>query len=162
MNIRVGQGFDVHAFDDEIQERAMLRLGGVDVPYHKTLKAHSDGDVVLHSVCDALLGAIGAGDIGQHFPDTDASFQNTDSTWFVRQVYQQLQAQKYSVVNLDVTIIAQAPKLADYKNKMQQVIAGLLEVSADRVNVKATTTEKLGFCGRSEGIACQCVVLIDR
>ncbi|MCX7108338.1 MAG: 2-C-methyl-D-erythritol 2,4-cyclodiphosphate synthase [Methylococcales bacterium] len=156
--IRVGMGYDVHRFKDG----GDVILGGVKIDYEQGLEAHSDGDVVLHALCDALLGAAALGDIGKHFPDTDPEFKGADSRVLLRHVYSILQHKGYQLVNADVTIIAQAPKMAPYIVAMCQNIADDLAVDIDCINVKATTTEKLGFEGRKEGIAVQAVVLIEK
>ncbi len=157
-DIRVGHGFDVHAF----AENRKLIIGGVDIPYDLGLAGHSDADVLLHAICDALLGAAGLGDIGRHFPDTDAAFAGIDSRILLRRVAEQLQARNWRVGNVDATIIAQAPKMAPHIARMTAHIADDLGIALDRVNVKATTTEKLGFTGRGEGIAAEAVCLIGR
>lgn len=154
--MRIGHGYDVHKFGSD----KPLLLGGVEVPYEQGLEAHSDGDVVLHAVTDALLGALGKGDIGHHFPDTDAAFAGADSALLLQQVVKMAQEQGWQLGNLDVTIVAQAPKLAPYIQAMKQRIAALFHAQDSCVNVKATTTEKLGFVGRKEGIACHAVILI--
>lgn len=156
--IRVGQGYDVHRFNDG----DFIILGGVTIPYEQGLEAHSDGDVVLHALCDALLGAAALGDIGRHFPDTDPEFKGADSRDLLRHVYSIVQARKYQMVNADITIIAQAPKMAPYITSMCSNISDDLNVAIDCINVKATTTEKLGFEGRKEGIAVQAIVLIEK
>ncbi|MEF3073700.1 2-C-methyl-D-erythritol 2,4-cyclodiphosphate synthase [Methylobacter sp. Wu1] len=156
--IRVGQGYDVHRF----KEGEYIILGGVKIDYEKGLEAHSDGDVVLHALSDALLGAAALGDIGKHFPDTDPEFKGADSRVLLRHVYRIVQEKGYSLVNADITIIAQAPKMAPHIGAMCRNIADDLKVDIDCVNVKATTTEKLGFEGRKEGIAVQAVVLIEK
>ncbi len=156
--IRVGQGYDVHRFIDE----GKVILGGVTIDYEKGLEAHSDGDVVLHALCDALLGAAALGDIGKHFPDTDPEFKGADSRVLLRYVYEIVQKKGYQLVNADITIIAQAPKMAPHIIAMCSNIAEDLEVDIDCINVKATTTEKLGFEGRKEGIAVQAIVLIEQ
>lgn len=156
--IRVGQGYDVHRF----KEGSEVILGGVKIAYEKGLEAHSDGDVVLHALCDALLGAAALGDIGKHFPDTDSEFKNADSRILLRHVYSIVQDKGYQLVNADMTIIAQAPKMAPYIAAMCCNIADDLKVALDCINVKATTTEKLGFEGRKEGIAVQAIVLIEK
>jgi len=156
--IRVGQGYDVHRF----KEGGDVILGGVKIPYEQGLEAHSDGDVVLHALCDALLGAAALGDIGKHFPDTDPEFKGADSRVLLRHVYGIVQEKGYQLVNADITIIAQAPKMAPYISAMCSNIAVDLKVDVDRINVKATTTEKLGFEGRKEGIAVQAIVLIEK
>ncbi len=156
--IRVGQGYDVHRFNDG----EFIILGGVKIEYEHGLEAHSDGDVVLHALCDALLGAAALGDIGKHFPDTDAEFKGADSRVLLRHVYRIVQDLGYRLVNADITIIAQAPKMAPHVSAMCQIIAEDLNVDIDCINVKATTTEKLGFEGRKEGIAVQAIVLIEK
>ena len=154
--MRIGHGFDVHKFGGV----GPCMLGGVPVPYEQGLLAHSDGDVVLHAVSDALLGAIGAGDIGRHFPDTAAQFKGIDSRILLRDVFARVQQAGYAIGNLDVTIIAQAPKMAPHIGAMCAVLAADLQCDLNRVNVKATTTEQLGFTGRKEGIATEAVVLL--
>ncbi|NOQ93056.1 MAG: 2-C-methyl-D-erythritol 2,4-cyclodiphosphate synthase [Methylophaga sp.] len=156
--IRIGQGYDVHRFIDE----GKVILGGVTIDYEKGLEAHSDGDVVLHALSDALLGAAALGDIGKHFPDTDPDFKGADSRVLLRHVYGIVQEKGYKLVNADITIIAQAPKMAPHIVAMCTNIAADLSVDIDCINVKATTTEKLGFEGRKEGIAVQAVVLIEK
>ncbi len=155
--IRVGQGYDVHRFNDGDH----IILGGVKIPYGQGLEAHSDGDVVLHALCDALLGAAALGDIGKHFPDTDPDFKGADSRVLLRHVYRIVQEQGYRLGNADITIVAQAPKMSSYITAMCDNIAADLQVEIDQVNVKATTTEKLGFEGRKEGVAVHAVVLIE-
>lgn len=154
--IRIGHGFDVHAFG----EARPLIIAGVEVPYHTGFIAHSDGDVALHALTDALLGAVALGDIGKLFPDTDMQFKNIDSRILLRDAFRLVQEQGYQVGNVDVTIIAQYPKMRPYIDPMRAVIAEDLQCEITQVNVKATTTEKLGFTGRSEGIACETVVLL--
>ena len=156
--IRVGQGYDVHRFN----EGDHIILGGVKIDYEQGLEAHSDGDVVLHALCDALLGAAALGDIGKHFPDTDPEFKGADSRVLLRHVYHIVQDKGYQLVNADMTIIAQAPKMAPHIAAMCSNIADDLNVDVDCINVKATTTEKLGFEGRKEGIAVQAIVLIEK
>lgn len=156
--IRVGQGYDVHRFN----EGDHIILGGVRIPYERGLEAHSDGDVVLHALSDALLGAAALGDIGKHFPDTDPEFKGADSRVLLRHVYDVVRTKGYRLVNADITIIAQAPKMAPYIADMCRCIADDLQTEIDCINVKATTTEKLGFEGRKEGIAVQAVVLIEK
>ncbi|MBS3964571.1 MAG: 2-C-methyl-D-erythritol 2,4-cyclodiphosphate synthase [Methylomonas sp.] len=156
--IRVGQGYDVHRFNDGDH----IILGGVTIPYEKGLEAHSDGDVVLHALADAILGAAALGDIGKHFPDTDPDFKGANSRVLLRHVYAIVKAKGYTLVNADITIIAQAPKMLPHVPAMCANIAVDLETDLDCINVKATTTEKLGFEGRKEGIAVQAVVLIEK
>jgi 2-C-methyl-D-erythritol 2,4-cyclodiphosphate synthase len=155
--MRIGFGIDVHAFGPG----DFLMLGGVRVAHTRGVVAHSDGDVVLHALCDALLGAAGLGDIGQHFKDTDPKWRGADSSIFVTQVLALLRAQRLAVANVDLTVLAQAPKIAPHRDAMRRRIAQLLELPEDRVNIKATTTEGLGFLGRAEGIAAQAVVLLS-
>lgn len=154
--MRIGHGFDVHRFGGE----GPCILGGVAVPYEQGLIAHSDGDVVLHSLCDAILGALALGDIGQLYPDNDNSYKNIDSRILLRDVYERMVQKGYQVGNLDITIMAQAPKMLPYEPQMRANIAKDLHLELDAVSVKATTTEKLGFVGRKEGIACEAVVLL--
>ena len=156
--MRIGQGYDVHRFN----EGDHIILGGVKIPYEKGLEAHSDGDVVLHALADAILGAAALGDIGKHFPDTDPEFKGADSRVLLRHVYKIVQEKGYKLINADVTIIAQAPKMLPHVPAMRANIATDLLVDIDDINVKATTTEKLGFEGRKEGIAVQAVVLIEK
>lgn len=156
--MRIGHGFDVHKFGGE----GPVIIGGVAIPYEQGLIAHSDGDVALHALCDALLGAIAAGDIGRHFPDTDAEWEGADSRALLRDVYSKVKAKGYELVNADITIMAQAPKMAPHIDSMCQVIAEDLDTDIGNVNVKATTTERLGFTGRKEGIATEAVVLISK
>ncbi|WP_394129588.1 2-C-methyl-D-erythritol 2,4-cyclodiphosphate synthase [Shewanella maritima] len=156
MNIRIGHGFDVHKFGGD----KPLILGGVVVPYDQGLIAHSDGDVVLHAVSDAILGAVALGDIGKHFPDTDPEFEGADSRELLKHCYQLVNQAGYYLGNLDVTIIAQAPKMLPHITAMRQCIAEDLSVDISQINVKATTTEKLGFTGRKEGIAVEAVTLL--
>ncbi len=158
MTIRIGHGFDVHAFGGE----GPVTLGGVKIDYPQGLIAHSDGDVVLHALSDALLGALALGDIGHHFPDTDAAFKGIDSRILLRRVFAEVQQRGYQIGNLDLTVMAQAPKLAPHVHSMRERIAADLQCDISQVNVKATTTEKLGFVGRKEGIAAEAVVLLCR
>lgn len=155
--MRIGHGYDVHKFGSD----KPLILGGVEIEYEQGLIAHSDGDVVLHAVTDAVLGALGKGDIGHHFPDTDAAYAGADSAQLLGQVVQLAAQEGFVLGNLDVTIVAQAPKLAASITAMRERIAAVLRADVGRVNVKATTTEKLGFVGRKEGIACHAVVLLQ-
>jgi 2-C-methyl-D-erythritol 2,4-cyclodiphosphate synthase len=156
--IRIGHGYDVHRFG----EGSFVTLGGVQIVHKFGLIAHSDGDVLLHALCDALLGAAALGDIGKHFPDTDAQFKGADSRLLLRRVLALVQAKGWQVGNVDSTIVAQAPKMAPHIEAMRALIAADLEVELDQVNVKATTTEKLGFTGREEGIAVHAVALLVR
>lgn len=154
--MRIGHGFDVHRFGGD----GPCILGGVAVPYEQGLIAHSDGDVVLHALCDAILGALALGDIGQLYPDNDNSYKNIDSRILLRDVYERMVQKGYQVGNLDITIMAQAPKMLPYEPQMRANIAQDLHLDLEAVSVKATTTEKLGFVGRKEGIACEAVVLL--
>ena len=154
--MRIGTGFDVHAL---VAGRKLI-IGGVDIPYAKGLAGHSDADVLLHAICDALLGAAALGDIGRHFPDSDEAYRGADSRVLLRSVRERVRAQGWQVVNVDATVIAQAPKLAPYIEPMVANIAADLEVEPGAVNVKATTTEGLGYTGRDEGIAAQAVALL--
>ena len=154
--MRIGHGYDVHRFCDG----DFITLGGVRIPHQNGLLAHSDGDVVLHALSDALLGAAALGDIGKHFPDTDPQFKGADSRALLRHVVGIVQAKGWKVGNVDATIVAQAPKMAPHIETMRQLIAEDLQVELDQVNVKATTTEKLGFTGREEGIAVHAVALL--
>jgi len=153
---RIGNGFDVHAL---VAGRRLV-LGGVVVPFDRGLAGHSDADVVLHAICDAILGAIGAGDIGRHFPDTDAAYKDADSRVLLREVWRRAVAGGFALGNVDVTIIAQAPKVAPYVAQMAANIAADLDATISQVNVKATTTEALGFTGRGEGIAALATALL--
>jgi len=156
--IKIGQGYDVHELVDDLP----LVLGGVTIEYDQGLAGHSDADVVIHSLCDALIGASGKGDIGRHFPDTDSSYHKIDSRILLRKVVSMLEEDGWKIVNADMTIIAQAPKLAIYIPEMCELLANDMKIDIKLLNIKATTTEGLGFCGRGEGIAAQAVVLIDR
>ena len=155
--MRIGHGYDVH----RLVEGRDLILGGVKIDYEKGLLGHTDADVLLHAVSDALLGAAGLGDIGRHFPDTDPQYKGADSLMLLREVYRKIAEKGYRVGNIDVTMIAQKPKLKDYIPQMQANIAAAVEVSPDRVNVKATTEEKLGFTGTGEGMSCHAVCLLE-
>ena len=154
--MRIGHGFDVHAFE----EGSFIVLGGVQIEHTQAFKAHSDGDVLIHALCDALLGALALGDIGRHFPDTDPQFANMDSRIFLRKVMLEVTSRGYLVANADMTIAAQAPKMATHIPAMCANLADDMQIAVDQVNVKATTTEKLGFEGRKEGISAHAVVLL--
>ena len=158
MTIRIGQGLDVHAF----QEGDHVMLGGVRIAHDRGLAAHSDGDVALHAVCDALLGAAALGDIGQHFPPSEERWKGANSAEFLTAVRDMLVQSEWHTVNVDITIACERPRLAPHITEMRQCIAGILRLDADAVSVKATTTEKLGFCGREEGIAALAVALIQQ
>ncbi|HYL88868.1 MAG TPA: 2-C-methyl-D-erythritol 2,4-cyclodiphosphate synthase [Burkholderiales bacterium] len=155
--MRIGQGFDVHPF----ARGRKLVIGGVEIPFAKGLDGHSDADVLLHAICDALLGAAGLGDIGQHYPDTSAEFRGVDSRKLLRDVGKKLALQKYRVVNIDATIIAQEPRMAPHMARMIGNIASDLDITPAMVNIKATSTEGLGFLGRVEGIAAQAIALVE-
>ncbi|MEE7548639.1 2-C-methyl-D-erythritol 2,4-cyclodiphosphate synthase [Xanthomonas sp. Kuri4-1] len=158
LNFRIGQGYDVHAFGPGDQ----LMLGGVSVPHTQGVLAHSDGDVVLHALCDALLGALALGDIGQHFPPSDPRWKGADSAQFLQHCDGLLRERGWRVGNADITVICERPKVGPHARAMRERLAQLLEVALDCVSVKATTSEKLGFTGRGEGIAAQAVVLLHR
>ena len=154
--MRIGQGYDVH----RLAEGRKLVIGGVTIPYERGLDGHSDADVLLHAIMDALLGAAALGDIGLHFPDTDASYKDADSLWLLGLVGEKIKEQGFVIENIDSTIIAQAPKMRPYIEEMKKNIAGALNIETSRVNVKATTEEGLGFTGRKEGIAATAAVLL--
>jgi len=156
--MRIGIGFDAHRF----AEGRRLVIGGVQIPYPKGLEGHSDADVLLHAVCDAMLGALALGDIGQHFPDTDPAFKGIPSTELLRQVKAIVSERGYEAGNVDATIIAQAPRMAPHIEKMREIVAGILGCRADDVGVKATTTEGMGFCGRGEGIAAVAIACLHK
>lgn len=155
--LRIGQGYDVHAFTAGDH----VTLGGEKIPHTHGILAHSDGDVLLHAICDALLGAAGLGDIGMHFPDTDPRWKGADSRQFVRHVRDLLKVSDYVIVNVDTTVICEAPRLGKYRETMRSNIAADLGINITRVNIKATTSEKMGFIGRAEGLACQAIALIE-
>ena len=155
--MRIGHGYDAHV----LVPGRRLMLGGVAIPYEQGLAAHSDGDVLIHALCDALLGAAGLGDIGRHFPDSDAQYKDVDSRVLLRQVRELVNERKLGIANIDVTVIAQAPKLAPHFDAMKTHLASDLNISPDRINIKATTTEGMGFTGRGEGIAAHAVVLLE-
>ena len=158
MSMRIGHGYDVHAFGDGDK----IVIGGVVIPHQRGLIAHSDGDVLLHALCDALLGAAALGDIGKHFPDSDMQYRNIDSRALLHMVYAKLNQLGWKLANADMTIVAQAPRMATYIPRMVETIATDLQADLSQINVKATTTERLGFTGREEGIACYAVVLIEK
>jgi 2-C-methyl-D-erythritol 2,4-cyclodiphosphate synthase len=155
--VRIGSGFDVHAFG----AGNSIVLGGVRIPHTRGVIAHSDGDVVLHALCDAMLGAAGLGDIGMHFPDTDPMWKGAESRRFVAAVLEMLSVRKLKVGNADITILAQGPKVSPHRLDIRRAIAQMLGVTENQVNVKATTTEHLGFIGRNEGLAAQAIVLLE-
>ena len=158
LKMRIGHGFDVHAFT----EGDSIILGGVRIAHQRAFKAHSDGDVLIHALCAALLGALALGDIGQHFPDTDGQWKNADSILFLSKVADLMAEQGYTLANADMTIVAQAPKLAGYTTPMIKKLSKVLLCEPGCLNIKATTTEKLGYCGREEGIAVHAVVLLEQ
>ena len=160
MRIRVGQGFDVHRFAAPEAGRPLV-LMGLRIPHDRGLEGHSDADVMLHALTDALLGAAGLGDIGQHFPDTDAAYRGADSAELLRRVMEDLRGRGWSVVNADVLLIGERPKIGPHRQAMRERIAPLLGIAPEDLNVKATTTERLGFPGRGEGLAAQAVVLLQ-
>ena len=156
--MRVGSGFDIHRFEDG----EYLTLGGVKIPFSKGLQAHSDGDVLVHSLIDAILGAINAGDIGAHFPDDDVQYKNANSLDLLQNIYKLMSSQGYFLMNMDATIILEKPKLSKYIDEMKENIAATLSCSKDILSIKATTSEGIGFVGRQEGIACLCSILLDK
>lgn len=158
MNLRIGQGYDVHAFEPGDH----VTLGGVRIAHTHGIKAHSDGDVLLHAICDALLGAAALGDIGMHFADTDPQWRGADSRGFLRRVRELLSERGYRIVNIDSTVLAEAPRLGKHRETMRANIAADLQIDIDQVNVKATTSEGLGFIGRRDGIASHAIALIER
>jgi len=155
--MRIGFGYDAHRFTDG----DYVIIGGVKIPYKKGIQAHSDGDVLLHAIGDALLGAAALGDLGQHFPDTDPRFKSAESSSLIEHIMSLLQEKNYTVLNIDATVITETPRLSKYIDSMRQTIAQLLRISVDEVNVKATTNEKMGWIGRGEGLAAQAVVLLS-
>ena len=156
--MRVGSGFDIHRFEDG----EYLTLGGVKIPFSKGLQAHSDGDVLVHSLIDAILGAINAGDIGAHFPDDDVQYKNANSLDLLQNIYKLMSSEGYFLLNMDATIILEKPKLNKYIDKMKENIAETLNCSKNILSIKATTSEGIGFVGRQEGIACLCSILLDK
>ncbi|MCK5784306.1 MAG: 2-C-methyl-D-erythritol 2,4-cyclodiphosphate synthase [Desulfobacterales bacterium] len=155
--MRIGHGYDVHRL---IAGRPLF-IGGVQIPFEKGLEGHSDADVLLHAICDAILGAAGKGDIGMHFPDTDPAYKNIYSIELLKKTWKIVRPFYSSIINIDTTIFAQEPKISPYADRMKDKIASALSITSDQVNIKATTTEGLGFIGKKEGIAAMCVVLID-
>ena len=158
--MRIGQGFDAHRFADE-RGSFDIRLGGIDVPNDRRVDAYSDGDVLLHALCDALLGSLALGDIGKHFPDSDDAYRDIDSLKLLSSVMELVAGQRQRVANLDLTLLAESPRVANYIEGMRQTIADTLEVSLDKISVKATTTEGMGYIGRGEGLAAMAVVLLE-
>jgi 2-C-methyl-D-erythritol 2,4-cyclodiphosphate synthase len=159
--MRIGHGYDAHRFCDPSDQRPLV-LGGVVIPHDRGLLAHSDGDALIHALCDAILGALALGDIGRHFPDTDAAYKNADSATLLQRVVELMTERGWSVINADMTILAQAPKMAPYILAMRTRLAQLLKVNPDAVNVKASTTEGMGFVGRREGLEAYAVVLLGQ
>ncbi|WP_058023193.1 2-C-methyl-D-erythritol 2,4-cyclodiphosphate synthase [Pseudohongiella spirulinae] len=159
--MRIGHGYDAHRFAEPEDQRPLM-LGGVHIPHDRGLLAHSDGDALIHALCDALLGALGRGDIGRHFPDNDASYKDVDSCVLLTQVMSMVHKEGWRLVNTDLTILAQEPRMSPHIEAMREQMAGLLSVSAECVNVKASTTEGMGFVGRREGIETHAVVLLGR
>lgn len=160
MDIRCGSGFDAHKFSAESSEDNSVVLGGITIPFEKKLEAHSDGDVLIHALVDALLGAIGEGDIGMHFPPSDVKWKNASSKLFLIHAKELLEKKKGSINNVDITVICEKPRLGIYREKIRSNLSNILDISEDRINIKATTTEKMGFTGRGEGIAVQAVVTV--
>ena len=157
-NIRIGMGYDVHRLDDNLP----LILGGVDIEFKKGIVAHSDGDIVLHALSDALLGAAGLGDIGHFFPDTDVKNKNLDSSFILIDVLEKLKQLSYCIVNLDITIVLEKPKLQPHIHSIKESLSNILRLSTNFINIKATTSEGMGFVGKNNGIACYSVVLIEK
>jgi 2-C-methyl-D-erythritol 2,4-cyclodiphosphate synthase len=158
MNIRVGFGVDFH----QLQEGRALWIGGVEIPHHKGALGHSDADVLLHAICDALLGAACLGDIGVHFPDTSAEYKNIDSKILLKKTYELIKADDYSIINIDTVLCLQSPKIKQYISSMQETIAGILFLQSKDVSIKATTTERMGFVGREEGLMAYATVLLQK
>jgi 2-C-methyl-D-erythritol 2,4-cyclodiphosphate synthase len=156
--LRTGIGFDVHAF----AEKRKLIIGGIEIPFEKGLSGHSDADVLLHAICDALLGSLALGDIGKHFPDTDTKFKDANSIELFSKVYEMVESKGYELGNLDAVLMLQRPKIFPYIEKMREKISSTLNVSIDKISIKATTTEKLGFTGREEGVAAMATVLVTK
>lgn len=158
--IRSGIGFDIHKFSDDNIADNFIRIGGVDVKFNKKIIAHSDGDVVIHALIDAILGAMAKGDIGEYFPDTDPKWQDYDSILMLEEIKLLLVNNNYKIINIDLVIICEEPKISPYKIAIRDKLSNILEIQTDQINVKATTTEKMGFLGRKEGIACQAIISI--
>ena len=155
--MRVGLGYDVHRL---VEDRKLI-IGGIDIPFKRGLLGHSDADVLIHAICDALLGAAGLGDIGVHFPDTDSAYKDISSIKILRKTFQMVRSKGFSVVNIDTVIFAEIPKLSPYRQSMQTTLAAAMELEPQRINIKATTTEGLGMIGQGEGIGAMCVALIE-
>lgn len=162
LTMRVGHGFDVHRFADSPELDASVMLGGVAIPHSHRLLAHSDGDVLVHALCDALLGALALGDIGSHFPDQDPQYRGISSLTLLARVLERIAAEGWALANADLTVVAQTPKLAPFREAIRQGLATACNCEVGRISVKATTTEGLGYTGRREGIACHAVVLLTR
>jgi len=161
-NYRIGQGIDVHKFADTIDKKKPLKLAGIQVSEEYSLIAHSDGDVVLHAICDAILGAASKGDIGYHFPDDDKVYFGINSSKLLANVLALIHKDNFEIVNIDITVLAEVPRLSPFRKTMIDNLCGLLSLDSSRCNLKATTTEGLGYLGRKEGIACHCVVLLKQ
>ena len=161
-NCRIGHGVDVHKFADPIDKKKPLKLAGIKVSEDYSLVAHSDGDVVLHAICDAILGAAAKGDIGDHFPDDDEDYAEVDSSKLLTHVLSLVHNDNFEIVNIDITVLAEVPRLSPFRKIMTDNLCGLLSLDSSRCNLKATTTEGLGYLGRKEGIACHCVVLLKQ
>lgn len=159
MDLRIGQGIDIHQFDASCTP---FILGGVEIPHDKGLQGHSDADALLHAITDAVLGAVGMGDIGAHFPDTDPQWKGADSAVLLTEVWKTVTSQGWELVNLDATVLTELPKLSPHISRMRERIAGLLTTEPGRISVKATTSEKMGFVGRGEGLLASCVVLLSK
>ena len=162
MEFRIGHGYDVHRFADKAEPGASVTIGGVKIAHTHALLAHSDGDVLVHALCDALLGALALGDIGHHFPDSDPRYRNCSSLLLLQNVLTLIRTEGWNVANADTTLVAQLPRFAPHVQNMRETLAAAMNVNAAQVSVKATTTEGLGFTGRQEGIACHAVVLLQR
>jgi len=157
-DFRIGNGFDVHAF----AEKRKLIIGGIEIPFEKGLAGHSDADVLLHAICDALLGSLALGDIGKHFPDNDPKFKDANSVSLLSEVYKMIESKGFKIGNLDAVLMLQRPKISPYVEKIREKISSTLNVDIDKISIKATTTEKLGFTGREEGIAAMATVLVTK
>lgn len=158
MNFRIGSGIDFH----RLVEGRKLFLGGVEIPFHKGAEGHSDADVLLHAICDALLGALALGDIGMHFPNTDPKYKDVDSKQLLEACYKKIAERQYGVVNVDANICLEEPKIMKYASQMREIIAGILQITVDDVSIKATTTERMGFAGRGEGLFATASVLLQK
>lgn len=162
MQFRIGHGYDVHRFADKTEADAHVTIGGVKIAHTHTLLAHSDGDVLVHALCDALLGALALGDIGKHFPDSDPRYRNCSSLVLLQHVLELVRAEGWDVTNADTTLVAQQPRFAPYVTPMRETLARTMKVQVTQISIKATTTEGLGFTGRQEGLACNAVVLLQK